>query len=542
MIVRGTKSRSTVVATILLVTLLLTVFVLGIVNNRNNQPPVDQRRIQTGSGPISTTLQEALTIARDRALQWQPDAAALKAQSIDVGDPNPANAGGDGLRNSWDIEFTSLSDRNKFLIVDVISGTVDSVLEDSGSGENEPYLPQTIATDSPNAISIAKTAQPNLLPGGSNSRAKGYHFVLQPDSAGVPVINVMGELNGKPAMVTINASSGQISSSKTRTYDGGSVLYSSDSGLTWRVSNLLGKTVTALGIDPSASNTAYAVTTESTGLSFRASTNFGVTWSTVSQLPVGAGRWVYDITKLVGPPSQIIISSKNGMWKSTDSGQTWTQVTGLPSNDPFMMRRMSGATGEKLVVTFASGVYTSSDLVTWILRLPGAYFLSSSSDSQQIAAIDPLKYPSTVVVLTSTNQVSFTIPAGSLRMAGKLYPPTPQFTIAQNPGNVYEVQSVVGGNVNWLATLTNTDVSSLAVSPGFPLGGGVIVAGGLGIYRKTLASPVWTNVLPNPSDPIAVQAPPGTNRDTIGTGDITAIGVLDSTHIIAVNTGEERWQ
>ncbi len=501
-------------------------------------PRVQNPQLQSTGGPISTTLQEALTIAASVAQQWRPDAAALNAASTDIGDPSPTGAGADGRRVSWSLDFGSPSDPDVILMVDVISGTVSSTVEDGASGDQGPYLPPVISLDSPQAIQIARAARTQLAPAYVNSKARGYHFVIQPNGSGAPVITVMGEFDGMPAKLDIDATTGTVISSEVYTYSGsGSILFSSDAGQTWRCSNVIGTMITAIKVHPWLRNIVYAASIEYNVNSFMVSYDFGATWSTVSQIPPQEFYpWIYDIVVLPGSPDQIVVGGTYDLWVSTDGGSSWSTPTNLPQGLHGDMELLGARGNQRLVVSFNSGVYATADLVTWT-KLHEPSLLSQSSTGEEIAAMQE----STAVVIDSTRQVTFSIPSDARRLAGIFDPPTPNLTIAAAPGSVYEVYSVAGG-VQWSTTLQDRLGVIIAVAPGFPNSSPVILAGGKAIYRKITGTGQWATVLSDPSDPSLVQAPPGVDRDMLGIQRIIDLALADGVHAIAVNSGAAGWE
>ncbi len=121
----------------------------------------------------------------------------------------------------------------------------------------------------------------------------------------------------------------------------GGVWRSDDDGDSWRpisdgLSNL---TVNALAIDPKVPDTMYAATGEGylredirgTGLPLRGSGIFatrdgGSTWSRLPSTTTDDFLWVNDLELGVGDTRRLYAATRTGVWRSLDSGATWTQL------------------------------------------------------------------------------------------------------------------------------------------------------------------------------------------------------------------------
>ncbi len=112
------------------------------------------------------------------------------------------------------------------------------------------------------------------------------------------------------------------------TLTGQSAIYkSSDAGATWQqISN---QWITSIAVDPVAPNLLYGVPGASTSPPFiYSSTDSGVTWS---PLPVPSGMTITPTSLLISPANSNRIYAfggiYNGIWRSDDAGQTWSNVT-----------------------------------------------------------------------------------------------------------------------------------------------------------------------------------------------------------------------
>ena len=88
-----------------------------------------------------------------------------------------------------------------------------------------------------------------------------------------------------------------------------------------------------ISISPSAPDTIYVV---GTGGTFKKTTNGGTSWTTITQ-PQAGGR-IKSIEVHPTNPSEIYVSYSGYLagkvYKSTDAGVTWTNITGTLPNIP----------------------------------------------------------------------------------------------------------------------------------------------------------------------------------------------------------------
>lgn len=109
--------------------------------------------------------------------------------------------------------------------------------------------------------------------------------------------------------------------------DAGELHRSADGGATWtRVVYLPGQTMHRILFVPGTPARVYLVN----GGYLMVSTDAGVTWSDLPGSPVGIG----SLALCRGAPATLWVSDSNGtgVWRSTDSGATWTRVYTRPRN------------------------------------------------------------------------------------------------------------------------------------------------------------------------------------------------------------------
>jgi photosystem II stability/assembly factor-like uncharacterized protein len=260
----------------------------------------------------------------------------------------------------------------------------------------------------------------------------------------------------------------------------GGLAKTTDGGLTWQYSSdaWISQSVSAIAVDPNASNAVYAGTGRddygpySVGL-YR-SFDGGVTWSS----PLGgdhfAGTYVRAIT--IDPNASgsemsttLYVANTSGLWRSTDSGTSWTQ-------------RRQGGTYDVAIdaSTFPSTLYVTDNAGT---------FKSTDSGNSWISIHE--------VLLHSHNRLSVVKPTLRQR-SSTLYLLGPQ----DPDHNLYK--STDRGKT-WIQIPTrcpdgadscdnidgNIGLSVFAVDPANPQ---VILGGNLALYRTTDEGATWSEI------------------------------------------------
>ena len=130
---------------------------------------------------------------------------------------------------------------------------------------------------------------------------------------------------------------------------GAGLLQSGDGGNTWQIlanSQFNNQFLTALAVHPTNQNTLYLA---ASWFGAWQSANGGQTWQQITTLPSGS---VWDLVVAKYDSNTLFAAivgntgaqqAKNGVYKSTDSGTTWTLLTGLPSGSALGQSNSDGS-------------------------------------------------------------------------------------------------------------------------------------------------------------------------------------------------------
>jgi hypothetical protein len=163
------------------------------------------------------------------------------------------------------------------------------------------------------------------------------------------------------------------------TYTNG-VFFSTDAGITWYNSGNVAKNVKALATYTSSGTTYGFAGTDDSNAKLKKSTNAtntGASWITVVSYPGGLIR---DIR--VDQNNVIFVSAADGIYKSTNNGTNWINLSGNGFIDPGNMKRL-GIDPQNANIKFAgstTNLYKSTDNgSTWRDAAPSSSNLSISA-------------------------------------------------------------------------------------------------------------------------------------------------------------------
>jgi photosystem II stability/assembly factor-like uncharacterized protein len=130
---------------------------------------------------------------------------------------------------------------------------------------------------------------------------------------------------------------------------GAGIMKSVDGGNSWQLlanNQFDGQFLTSLAVHPTDQNTMYL---SASWFGAWKSTDGGVTWQQLTSLPAGS-VWDLILAKFDSNTLYAAVvgnagaqQAQNGVYKSTDSGTTWTPLSGLPSSAALGGSNISGA-------------------------------------------------------------------------------------------------------------------------------------------------------------------------------------------------------
>lgn len=269
---------------------------------------------------------------------------------------------------------------------------------------------------------------------------------------------------------------------------GGGVWKSTDAGSTWTplTDSQASLATGAIAIDPNNPSTIYVGTGEANqsgdsyyGAGILKSNDGGATWTQIAGPfltawgggPISFGSLAVD----PGNSSVVLAGTYNGIYRSTDAGQTWTSV--LPSAtgysvifDPTNPSTAYAALGS-IFGSPANGIYKSSNAgATWTrVTGTGANVLPTQNLGRMNLAMDPLN-PATLYTSISNCCAPFS--------------------------GIIGIYKSTDGGTNWTQTGNPPSCcdwygNALAVEPGNP---NVVFAGDGSLYRSTDGGQTWTAI------------------------------------------------
>jgi len=485
--------------------------------------PIAELTLSQSINPKPMTLVEAWTAINDYAQKWNSGTEIVSLNSIDESG-DLINAGQDGERRIWRAALVNPRQTDTIFWVLIADGQVSEEGKQSNISEIIP-LSGNFKIDSPEALVLALSTKPDLAT--SKGKGKGFNFSLEVTPDDSLAITIRGIYQGTPAIVSIDANSGALIQSIHLTFESGGILYSNDVGQTWNASDLTGKTINSIAINPLVKNQAYAIASEEKQISLYQTLNGGENWSWVGSLPESAGNWPYDIEVVTDSSGniQILVGTTSDLWSSKD-GKYWSVIQGLPSGPKQWLASAQSQSAFRVFVSITAGesigMYASKDLSTWYKLASNVYRFSRSFDLQSVLATN--EESNQALLLTAEGVTNFKVPESSLRAAGNF----------KNRGmTVVESSSARVGwldqdNVNWTLSVP---VSSLATGSDF-LQSRIVIAGGFrtGLYRSSDGGQSWNLILSDPSTILK------------GSGEIIDVAFLSETNLVAVNGGELKWR
>ncbi len=482
------------------------------------------------SSPVLREEARPMTVAEVRealeayARGWRTGAVLTSLVSIDHPEDSPSS-GLDGRRRAWQATIVDFTPPGSELRVDVVDGSVVPGTEGPRTGVGGMLTGQ-LALDSPEALTLALEAKPDFtpaLPGG-----KGVHFSLERRQSGTLAINLRGARGPYPAMVSIDATTGEVLLAQFQTFGSGGILYSWDGGQTWDGVALPG--FPKVAPDPLVEDKAYAAATEEFHVAVYQTEDGGKTWALAGTLPDAAGYWPFALEAIAGTSqgTHLLVGTWSGLWSSAD-GRNWSLVPGLPDGPKQWLAAVQAERGYRLFVSITygddRGLYATTDLLNWEKLLDVPYRLSESFDrSMVLAASEDQADQALVLGIDSQRDAKMTMTGPVLRAAGDftgsgaMILDSPPLGVGRRSHQVEE----------WTLFVA---VGSLAAAPDFPASH-VVVAGGFrsGIFRSTDAGRTWEQVVTNPSAIV-----PGNN-------EISAVEFLSPTTVLAVNGAPMTWK
>ena len=311
---------------------------------------------------------------------------------------------------------------------------------------------------------------------------------------------------------------------------GNGVFRSTDGAASWTQASFL-VNVHQLAIDPKTPTTLYAVVSQG---SLYKSTNSGGTWtSQFNQLP---SQSLYCIVVDPVTPTNVYVGAQGGVWRTTNGGAKWTLVTnGLGSGTIFVETlAINPVTPRILYAGTADGLKQSVNAgVSWTA-------VSAAPSGLTLRAVDPSK-PNKLYGTVNQNRIFASTDSGATwderktvatGFAGSIRALTvdPTATAQIYAGTDHGVFSSDSYATSWTEAnvgLANTLVTSLALDPKTPT---TLYAGTEygGIFKTADGGGVWTRVYDDWNDKITSVLVDSTTPSTLYASSSFGNGVFKS--------------
>ena len=265
----------------------------------------------------------------------------------------------------------------------------------------------------------------------------------------------------------------------------GYVFKSTNKGTTWTQTSFTpvsessndsyGQVGQKMAVDPNNPNIVY-VGTEANGMFV--TTNGGQTWSSVSAIPVSqtdsSGNYFGDSGILFDPAlggttngvTQTIFAASygHGVYESTNGGSSWTLLTGSPTEVDYAAVSSTGVyytASNGILYSYASGKWTD--------------LLDASADGIQAVAVNPTN-PDEIVVSTASGHINVSYNGGS---SWSGFSNATSLTSADVPW-LAQANSGTGSNAGtyWMS------IGGMAFNPAVP--NQLIASGGTGVWNMSL--------------------------------------------------------
>jgi hypothetical protein len=287
---------------------------------------------------------------------------------------------------------------------------------------------------------------------------------------------------------------------------------STDNGVTWNSPEPVGASVNVLVADPLSAGTAYAYAGSTSGI--YKTTNSGSTWTLLIGTPF------LPVSMAAAPNGTLYITGAHGVYQSADQGATWTPInTGLPSfsNSGLgtVLSVSPGASGNVLYLSYNGALYkTTNGGASWFptaASVPnGAFYVASSPNNPNfVYAASPV---SPVLYLSSDGGTTWNPAATGIGIASIT-------SVVFNPHSSTHAYALASVNYAGFVAKLNSTATSLVYSS-YLGGSGTTEANGIATNGQGEAFVTgYTNGLPIAS------ALPGSPTST----DAFVVAISDAT-------------